>query len=446
MYTQGDRSLERCRAALGVGLTLVRNLVDLHEGTVEARSAGPGQGSEFIVNCRSLAPTRLPRLALSKTPSSRSPPSGGVSWLSTTIRISFRAWRDCWRCSDTRFTSPTTVPARGGCRGGLRPGSALLDIGLPGINGYDVARRIREQPEIRRVVLVAQTGWGQEEDRRRSREAGFDYHIVKPLEIGVLKQLLAALPRKPDLRVEGSSVIGGWQLAPEDRRAPSPRIFSKEIRVPQSAIRDSPIPDRQDSRNRLEETTFRLLACAEAFHLHRFMYRPEGSVTDSPRETCHHRLIALSGRDRWGAVYGGDLRRRLMGPGSRGESSGPRPPRWSDPATSSSTDRAKSRASNQSPRRSWQTASSRCDSGPGREFVAPAGVPQGRVEPAGVEVEQAERRCRSYASSAERSSRRSLLHLRHVSDHALPGAAGRAPQDFGSGGIGSSESGSVMDV
>ncbi len=76
------------------------------------------------------------------------------------------------------------------------PDLALLDIGLPGINGYDVARRIREQPELRRVVLVAQTGWGQEEDRRRSREAGFDYHIVKPLEIGVLKQLLAALPEE----------------------------------------------------------------------------------------------------------------------------------------------------------------------------------------------------------------------------------------------------------
>jgi two-component system CheB/CheR fusion protein len=77
------------------------------------------------------------------------------------------------------------------------PDLALVDIGIPGLNGYEVARRIRAQPQLQGVVLVAQTGWGQEEDRRRSKEAGFNHHLVKPIDLGVLQQIVASLPGPP---------------------------------------------------------------------------------------------------------------------------------------------------------------------------------------------------------------------------------------------------------
>jgi two-component system CheB/CheR fusion protein len=78
----------------------------------------------------------------------------------------------------------------------FHPDIALIDIGLPGMSGYDVARRIREQPELRDVVLVAQTGWGQDDDQRRSREAGFDHHLVKPVKRDTLERLVRELPRQ----------------------------------------------------------------------------------------------------------------------------------------------------------------------------------------------------------------------------------------------------------
>jgi two-component system CheB/CheR fusion protein len=175
-------------------LTLVRSLVELHGGTVEAHCAGPGQGSEFLVRLP-LSPHDLPPEPQTLNTVSQSAPSRRRRVLvvddnSDLAQSQARLLQLLGHEVRVANDGPSAVVAAEA----FVPDLALVDIGLPGINGYDVARRIREHPDLRHVVLVAQTGWGREEDRRRSREAGFDHHVVKPLELGVLKGLLAAIP------------------------------------------------------------------------------------------------------------------------------------------------------------------------------------------------------------------------------------------------------------
>jgi PAS domain S-box-containing protein len=192
MFTQVDRSLERSQGGLGIGLTLVLRLVEMHDGRIEARSDGPDQGSEFVV-----------RLPLIQPPHERPPQSDG---LRTKALSGCRVLvvDDNKDSADSmgmllRLKGNDVRLAYDGLKAvevarTFRPELVLLDIGLPKLNGYDVARRIREQPWGRDVVLVALTGWGQDEDRRRSREASFDFHIVKPVDLVALEQLLAGLP------------------------------------------------------------------------------------------------------------------------------------------------------------------------------------------------------------------------------------------------------------
>lgn len=189
MFTQVDRSLERSQGGLGIGLTLVRRLVDMHDGVIEAHSAGLDQGSEFIV--------RLPRLPapLEPTVPVAVPRDVALSGLRVLIVDDNR---------DSADTMGMLLRLRGNeirtAYDGLEaldvaesfgPELVLLDIGLPRLNGYDVARRIRQQSWGRDVILVALTGWGQEEDRRRSHDAGFNFHLVKPVEFSLLENLLA---------------------------------------------------------------------------------------------------------------------------------------------------------------------------------------------------------------------------------------------------------------
>jgi PAS domain S-box-containing protein len=194
MFSQVAPALERSQGGLGIGLALVRGLVELHGGSTRARSAGPGRGSEFLV--------RLPVL---DTPSRAGPePGADGEQLRTGPKCRILVADDLRDSADSlalvlRLAGHDVRTAHNGLEAvqaaaTFRPEVVLLDIGMPKMNGYEAARHIREQPWGKGVVLVALTGWGQEEDRRRSREAGFDQHLTKPVELDALQQLLAELP------------------------------------------------------------------------------------------------------------------------------------------------------------------------------------------------------------------------------------------------------------
>ncbi len=194
LFAQVDTALERAQGGLGIGLFLVKKLVELHGGSVEAHSAGRGQGAEFIV--------RLPVASEDRATQGASAEAGArpVAPLPARRVLVVDDNRDAAESLGTllrmlghevylAFDGLTALEAARR----YRPDLVLLDIGLPGMHGYDVAQRIRKQPELREVVLVAVTGWGQEEDRRRAREAGFDHHLTKPLNRTALERLLATV-------------------------------------------------------------------------------------------------------------------------------------------------------------------------------------------------------------------------------------------------------------
>jgi two-component system CheB/CheR fusion protein len=189
LFTQGGA--DRSQGGLGIGLALVKTLVELHGGSVTARSDGPGAGSEFLV--------RLPL----DTAGRRDEPSAEHAPRRPTRRSRVLVVDDNRDGAESlgRLLELLGAEVRteyGGQAaldmiGSYRPALVLLDIGMPELDGYEVARRIRERPELRDVTLVALTGWGQEADRLRSRRAGFDRHLVKPAAIGDLEALLASL-------------------------------------------------------------------------------------------------------------------------------------------------------------------------------------------------------------------------------------------------------------
>ena len=190
MFTQIDRSLERSAAGLGIGLTLVKTLVEMHGGTVEAISSGIGHGSEFVV--------RLPIIVDALPPSAMPPLPQSVA---TPLRI--LVVDDNLDSADMiaillKFGGHETHTAHDGMAAveeadRLDPDVIVLDIGLPRLNGYEAARRIRKRKGNGRPLLVALTGWGQDEDRDRSKEAGFDAHLVKPVDEAALRKLLGEL-------------------------------------------------------------------------------------------------------------------------------------------------------------------------------------------------------------------------------------------------------------
>jgi two-component system CheB/CheR fusion protein len=181
LFVQGERGLDRSDGGLGIGLTLVQRLVELHGGTVAALSRGPGQGSEFVV--------RLPRAE------SRPAPSGALGFVpepSAARPLRVLVVDDN---PDAAETCGLLIRAWGHEGMAWSPDVVLLDIGLPDIDGYEVARRIRAREDGRGAVLVAMTGYGQAEDRQRSREAGFTVHLVKPVDPTALKEVLAGVAR-----------------------------------------------------------------------------------------------------------------------------------------------------------------------------------------------------------------------------------------------------------
>lgn len=190
MFNQVERSLDRAQGGLGIGLTLVKRLVQMHGGSVLAESQGSGHGSEFLV--------QLPTVIASSGQSEERS-------LNVKATISFRILivDDNQDGANSlammlRMMGHETITAYDGEEGlsiaeKTKPDVILFDIGLPKLNGYEAARKIRQQPWSRNVVLIAITGWGQDEDRRRSKEAGFAFHLVKPVDAEALTNLLVGL-------------------------------------------------------------------------------------------------------------------------------------------------------------------------------------------------------------------------------------------------------------
>jgi PAS domain S-box-containing protein len=189
MFAQVDRSLERSQGGLGIGLTLAKRLAEMHDGSLTAHSEGPGRGSEFVV--------RLP--VLSEESKADPPPEPAAERHTMARRILVV---DDNRDSATslamllQLTGNDTQTADDGLGAveqaeAYRPDVILLDIGLPKMNGYDACREIRRQPWGKEIVVIALTGWGQNDDRRKSKDAGFNAHLVKPVDYAALLKLLA---------------------------------------------------------------------------------------------------------------------------------------------------------------------------------------------------------------------------------------------------------------
>jgi PAS domain S-box-containing protein len=192
LFSQGDRSLDRSEGGLGIGLTLVSRLVGLHGGRIEAASPGLGRGSRFTI--------RLPRLERPYIP----PESDGALLSDNGPRRRVLIVDDNHDAADamaqlleleghhvhTVYGAHEALEAAAG----LRPEIVLLDIGLPQMDGYEVTQRMRQMPELSGASIIAVTGYGQEKDRRRAEQLGFDHHLVKPVDLEKLKQILAATP------------------------------------------------------------------------------------------------------------------------------------------------------------------------------------------------------------------------------------------------------------
>ena len=192
LFMQADRSPGRSQSGLGIGLTLVKTLVEMHGGTVEARSEGPGKGSEFVV-----------RLPIANGDAAVDPPPPAEADDHSPLRRRVLVVDDNRDAADSlalllqllgaevrvAYDGPEALRLAAS----YQPSAVFLDIGMRGMDGYEVARRIREDPELRGMTLVALTGWGQHDDRRRSRMAGFDHHLIKPADVSALESLLGTL-------------------------------------------------------------------------------------------------------------------------------------------------------------------------------------------------------------------------------------------------------------
>jgi len=186
MFSQLEPALERSRGGLGIGLALVRGVVELHGGRIAADSAGPGKGSCFTVRLplteqavqaaapapRAAAPARVRVLVVDDNEDAAQMLAAALEWSGCEVQVAHSAGQALERIAV------------------FAPGVALLDIGLPDMNGYELARRVRQLPQSEGALLIATTGWGQQKDRERAFEAGFDHHLTKPIDLELLRPLL----------------------------------------------------------------------------------------------------------------------------------------------------------------------------------------------------------------------------------------------------------------
>lgn len=198
MFAQLDGALERGSKGLGIGLTLVKKLVEMHGGTIEVRSPGIGGGAEFVV--------RLPVASEERVEAASGASTEGADAEAAKLRVLVvddnRAAADMLGKIVTRLGDEVRVAYDGveaiEAAEEFRPHLVLMDLGMPRMNGYEAAQRLRTLPWGQSIVLTALTGWGQDEDRRRTAEAGFDHHLVKPAEPTEIRKILAQVKRSRD--------------------------------------------------------------------------------------------------------------------------------------------------------------------------------------------------------------------------------------------------------
>jgi PAS domain S-box-containing protein len=195
LFVQADHASTKAQGGLGIGLTLVKNLVEMHGGTVEAHSDGLGKGCEFIVRLPLMGRERQPLNDKGNVELKQGPAhSSGHRLLvvddnkDAAVSLAMLLKLQGHEVRVAHSGSSALQMAKD-----YAPDLVFLDIGMPGMDGYEVARRMRQMPSLEKVVLAALTGWGQEEDRRRTAEAGFNHHLVKPPELKVLVGVLAEL-------------------------------------------------------------------------------------------------------------------------------------------------------------------------------------------------------------------------------------------------------------
>ncbi len=197
MFTQVGRNMERAQGGLGIGLSLVRRLIELHGGTVSAASEGVGRGSTFTVRLPLAAQDEAtPPALVASVPAPEEAAEASLRVLvvddnidaADTLAALLEMNGHAIRVANDGYQAIEMAQA-------FRPQVVFLDIGLPGMNGYEVARRLREVPGMESGILVALTGWGAREDRERSSEAGFDHHLTKPADMAAVETLLASLGR-----------------------------------------------------------------------------------------------------------------------------------------------------------------------------------------------------------------------------------------------------------
>jgi signal transduction histidine kinase/ActR/RegA family two-component response regulator len=194
MFAQVDGTHRRSQGGLGIGLTLVRSLVQLHGGSVSAHSEGIGRGSEFVVRLPlatgAEATTAAPEPLPAETPPMRVLVVDDNRDAADSLGVLLGFLGYVVEVAHDGLGALRAVER-------FRPALVLLDLGMPEMDGYEVARRLRAQPDGQGLVIVALTGWGQEEDRLRSRQAGFDHHLVKPTDIDALQRLFAEVGKHP---------------------------------------------------------------------------------------------------------------------------------------------------------------------------------------------------------------------------------------------------------
>lgn len=192
LFVQSDRSLARSQGGLGIGLSLVRKLVELHGGQVTAHSEGPGKGAEFVIRLATLppAPAQSP-----ESPSDGKRHAGSSTGRRRILVVEDNAAAAATLVMILKFWDYDVRVAHDGeeaiaLANDYQPHIVLLDMGLPKLDGYQVAGQLRRQPELTNTLIIAITGYGQAEDRRRSREVGVNHHLVKPIDMEELQKLL----------------------------------------------------------------------------------------------------------------------------------------------------------------------------------------------------------------------------------------------------------------
>jgi signal transduction histidine kinase len=202
-FTQADRSLDRSRGGLGLGLALVKGMVEMHGGCVQVESPGPEKGTIFTIRLPLTASVDLSSRAPAPAPAFPGERSAGRILLIEDNTDTAETLRDLLDLSGYPVEVARSGPEGLAYARQFQPEFVICDIGLPGMDGYEVARTLRQEPATARVHLIALSGYAQEEDLQRSREAGFDWHLKKPIEFNELVRVLQRLP-SPDQCLAGS--------------------------------------------------------------------------------------------------------------------------------------------------------------------------------------------------------------------------------------------------